>query len=96
MAKASKTPGQVLKRALPGRMQVQLHHYERARRVFRPVPAHAITVDVATATEARRLFAAVRALVDAGGWRDRPGGAPDDGGDSVGPDVVHGPTHVTT
>jgi hypothetical protein len=75
--KATKTPGQVLRRHLPGRMQVQLNFYNSEKRVHRPVPAHTITFSVQNPNEARRLFAALRGVVEAEGWRDDPSGGAD-------------------
>jgi hypothetical protein len=77
MARAKRTPGEVLRSATPGRFQVQVHYYDRVPRAFRPVPAHAVTFDVTSGAEVRQLFARLKALVEGGEWRsgEHPGGS---------------------
>lgn len=84
MAHATKKPGEVLRKTTPGRFQVQVHYYNRERRAFRPVPAHALTFDVQTPAEVRRLFVELERVVSAGAWREPGSGT----GDAGNPDAV--------
>lgn len=71
MARSTATPGQVLRRNLPGRMSVTLNYYEKTKRVHRPVPSHTLTFDVVSPAEARRLFAALKHVIDWRLWSDQ-------------------------
>ena len=80
MAQSKRTPGQVLQKAAPGRFQVQVLYYDKERRVFRPVPGHAVTFDVETPGDVRRLFGELERLVKTGRWREPGRGGGDPGG----------------
>lgn len=58
-------PSDKLAAAVPGRFQVRLASYVKLGRYFRPVPKHAVYVELQSVAEARRFWARIEAAVEA-------------------------------